>query len=352
MARFRVVTTALGLVLGVLAAAPTVAWDRGDVDVLAVLPDAAPGRASSVEGLTVGPDGNIYVPTFGFNAKGALTGNAVLYVIGPHGKLVRQVTIADSSPHLLGLAFNPVNGLLLVLDFGAGNVLRVDPLSGASSVFMGPIAGSGLNALTFDQAGNVYVSDSFNGVIWKGGPNGGSATAWSKDPLLAPGTGLTPPFGANGVEFNNAGTVMYVANTASHQIIQIPVNTDGTAGAASIFITGINAPDGIAVDKHDNLWVCANQEDDIIVIDKSGKVIAKLGDFNGIDERGVARGLLFPASLAFSLDGKTLYVSNLTLYLPYAGAQAAVDSAWTLKVEHYTVSKIAAVIPPLDDDGH
>jgi len=346
MARFWVVTAALGLVFGMLTAAPAGAWDRGDVDVLMVLPDASPGKPSSVEGLTVGPDGNIYVPTFGFNAAGALTGNSVLYVITPEGNLVRKVTIAGSSPHMLGLAFNPINGFLLVLDFGAGNVLHVDPHTGSSSVFMGPIANSGLNALTFDKAGNVYVSDSFNGVIWKTGPSGGAATAWSNDPLLGPGTGLTPPFGANGVEFNNAGTVMYVANTAFHQIIQIPVKPDGSAGTAAIFITGINAPDGIAVDKHDNLWVCANQEDDIIVIDKNGKVIAKLGDFNGIDKDGVVEGLLFPASLAFSKDGKTLYVSNLTLFLPYAGAQLAVDSAWTLKVKHYTVSKIRAVIPP------
>jgi sugar lactone lactonase YvrE len=350
MARHWVVAAAIGFTLGVLTVAPAKAWDRGDVDVLAVLPDATPGMPSSVEGLTVGPDGNIYVPTFGFNSTGALTGNAVLYVITPEGNLVRKVSIQGSSPHMLGLAFNPINKFLLVLDFGAGKVLHVDPTTGLSSVFMIPtIAGSGLNALTFDTFGNVYVSDSFNGIIWKTGPNGGTPTIWSNDPLLGPGTGLTPPFGANGVEFNKARTVMYVANTAFHQIIQIPVKPDGSAGQASIFITGINAPDGIAVDAQDNLWVCANQEDDIIVIDNTGKVIAKLGDFDGIDEHGVVEGLLFPASLAFGPEGKILYVSNLTLYLPYAGAQAAVDSAWTLKAKHYTVSKIRAVIPPLGE---
>ena len=58
----------------------------------------------------------------------------------------------------LGLGFNPVSNDLLVLDFGNGNVLKVDPKTGASSVFVGPIADSGLNALTFDKAGNVYVS--------------------------------------------------------------------------------------------------------------------------------------------------------------------------------------------------
>jgi SMP-30/Gluconolactonase/LRE-like region len=352
MTKCAVIAAALAAALGVSTAAPAGAWERSDVDVLAVLPDGTAGQPTSVEGLTVGPDGNIYVPSFGFNAGGAIAGNATLFVIRPDGQLVRKVAIANSSPHVLGLRFNPVNGFLLVLDFGAGQVLHVDPVTGASSVFMVPTkGGSGLNALTFDKLGNAYISDSFNGIVWKTGPIGGTPTIWSSDPLLSPGTGLTPPFGANGIEFNNDGTTVLVANTAFHQIIKIPVNPDGSAGVASIFITGINAPDGIAIDRHDNIWVCANQEDDIIVLDKTGKVIAKLGDFGGIDERGVARGFLFPASPAFSLDGRTLYVSNLELYLPYAGAQAAVDSPWTLQVKRYTVSKLRAVIPPLDDDG-
>ena len=337
------------VLLSIFAATPPAnAFDRRSVNLLTVLPDVTPGNPSSVEGLTVGPDGNIYVTTFGFNSTGALSGNAVLYVIRPDGKLLRQVTIKGSSPHMLGLRFNPVNGYLLVLDFGAGQVLHVNPETGASSVFMTPtLGGSGLNALTFDKSGNAYISDSFNGIIWKVGPTGGTPSIWSNSPLLGPGSGLTPPFGANGVEFSNDGKTLFVANTAFHQIIQIPVEGDGSAGTASIFITGINAPDGIAIDPSENMWICANQEDDIVVIDKTGKVIAKLGDFNGFNHSGVAQGFMFPASLAFSLDGRTLYVSNLTLFLPFAGAQAAVDSAWTLMARHYTVSAIPAVIPPL-----
>ena len=107
----------VAVLIGLMTAAPPAnAWDRGDVDVLTVLPDATPGQPSSVEGLTVGPDGNIYVPTFGFNASGALSGNAVLYVVMPNGTLLRKVTITGSSPHVLGLRFNPVTGALLVLD--------------------------------------------------------------------------------------------------------------------------------------------------------------------------------------------------------------------------------------------
>ena len=84
---------AIGIIIGVLASAPAYAWDRSKVDVLTVLPDVTPGVQSSVEGLTVGPDGNIYVPTFGFNTQGPLTGNAVLFVINPNGEVIRKVTI-------------------------------------------------------------------------------------------------------------------------------------------------------------------------------------------------------------------------------------------------------------------
>jgi hypothetical protein len=41
-----------------------------------------------------------------------------------------------------------------------------------------------------------------------------------------------------------------------------------------------------------------------------------------------------------------------TLYLPYAGANAAIDSDWTLKVKHYTVSKISTFLSLPDGPEH
>jgi len=146
MRKLVIVAVALASVLVLGMGSPVGAWHRGVVDVLTVVPEVSPGVASSVEGLTVGPDGNIYVPSFGFNSTGAITGNAVLFVFQPDGQLVRQVRIANSSPHMLGLAFNPVTGDLLICDFGAGVLLNVDPVTGASSVFMTPtLPNSGLN---------------------------------------------------------------------------------------------------------------------------------------------------------------------------------------------------------------
>jgi hypothetical protein len=74
-----------------------------------------PGTKSSVEGLTVGPDGNIYVPTFGVNTNGPIvSGNAVLFVIAPNGKIVRQVTdwepVDLRPPERCGLERGPGHG--------------------------------------------------------------------------------------------------------------------------------------------------------------------------------------------------------------------------------------------------
>ena len=262
------------------------------------------------------------------------------------------MTLTGTAPPVLGIAFNPTNGLAFIADLGNSSVFKWDWVTNTTTLVAllddGALPNAGPNAICFDAAGNVYISDSFKGVIWKTDKDGNNLSQWvTPNPLLMPGEGLNPPFGANGIEFNKARTAMFVANTANHTIIKIPVNSDGTAGTPALFTTGINAPDGIAIDAHDNLWVDANQEDEIVVIDQTGKVIAKLGDFNGISENGTPRGLLFPASLAFSRDGGFIYSSNFALNLPFAGAQPAIDSGWTLEVKHFTVSRLRARIPPI-----
>jgi sugar lactone lactonase YvrE len=325
-----------------LAASPKAwAWNRGHAEIFAVLPAGSSGP----EGIEVGADGKVYVTTFGFTSSGAASGEGQLFVFDAEGGLLRQVSIAGSSPHLLGLRFHPA-GALLVIDFGRQQVLRVNPLTGSSRVFMtvpaGPMAG--LNDLTFDKAGNVYVSDSFRGVIWKTGAAGGEGTAWVDDPLLRT-TGI-PPFGANGLRLDKSEANLFVANTGDDTVVRVPVNRDGTAGVPSVFTNSINGADGLIIDDQGNLWVAANQADEIVVVNAQGKVIAKLGDFGGI-AGGLPIQMLFPASLRF--HGEDLLVTNLALNTRLVGF-LTVDTDWSAQVSRYTVVKIPARIPEVHGD--
>ena len=223
-------------------------------------------------------------------------------------------------------------------------MLKVDPQTGASSVFTS-IPGGGPNALAFDAAGNVYVSDSFQATIWRVAPAGGAPVAWVADPLL--GTTGVPPFGANGMSFSRDASALFVANTGNDTIVRIPLpgGPSGTPGTPEIFVHSINGADGLAIDAANNLWVAANQADEIVVLDPSGRVIAKLGDFDGIDRRGAPVGLLFPASLVIVDD--FVYVTNLSLDLRGFGLPQTVDSQWTAKVTRHTIARIRAHLPPV-----
>ena len=349
--RFGLATLAcVGLAISI--ATPAAAWKRGTVENF-LLPSDSP----MAEGLTVGPDGLIYASTF--NPTGSPPSKLITFK--PDGSVNKEVNIQGSSQATLGLGVIPgTTNALLVLDFGAGKVLAVNPQNGNASVCItlpsdnynpDGTTKSGLNAITFDKAGNVYFSDSFQGIIWRYSPKesgsqcGGTqkpATAWVTDVTLLPNNGKppegVPPFGANGVEFDSKGD-MFVCNTAMDWIVKIPV-IGKTPGTPVVFTNSINGCDGIAIDRSDNIWAAANQADEIVVVDPTGKAIAKLGDFNGV-QSGETKGLLFPASPAFSPDGKTLWVTNLELDLTKIGITQSVDSQWAAQVTQHSIAKIS-----------
>lgn len=324
----------VALIFAALLPLGSLAWDRGEVERFASLPH----DARHPEGITADRHGRIYVTTFDITAGGS---PGQLLVFGRHGELERRLSIAGSSNVLLGLAFHPQHGALLVIDFGNQQVLKVNPHTGASSLFAKiPGGAAGPNALTFDRDGNVYVSDSFQGVVWKTGPAGGTPVEWVKSPLLA--TSGVPPFGANGLAFNKRGDTLFVANTGNDQIVRIPV-AGGVPEEPAVFVNSVNGADGLIIDHDDNLWICANQADEIVVLDKTGRVIAKLGDFDGLTRSGAPRGLLFPASLVRS--GDWIYVTNLSLDLRAFGLAPPVDAFWAADVKRHTIARLKARIP-------
>src|SRR3984893_12050307 len=242
-------TTKTILTLLVLLAMPITAeaFERGTVERFATLP---PGEAHP-EGICVDREGNVYVVTVAANKPEGSKG--VLIVFDPKGKHLRTVRIAGSGRLPLDLRFHPQTGKLLVIDYGAAKVLTVDPKTGASSVFM-TVTGKhpGLDGLTFDAPGNVYVTDAHQGIIWKVGQDGGAATAWVESPLLKP-TRPPPAIGANGLWLNNKQTALFVANTAQDTIVKIPVSGEALkAGKPEVFVNRVGGgPDGLIIDEHD-----------------------------------------------------------------------------------------------------
>ena len=128
-------------------------------------------------------------------------------------------------------------------------------------------------------------------------------------------------------------------------MIRIPL-TNGNPGKPETFVNSINGADGLIIDEDDNVWVAANQADEIVVVDKTGRAIAKLGDFDGISRQGAPVGLLFPASLV--KVGNFIYVTNLSLDLATSfGLPQAVDSQWAGEVTRHTIARLPALVPPI-----
>ena len=122
---------------------------------------------------------------------------------------------------------------------------------------------------------------------------------------------------------------LYVANTGDDRILML----DLTTGDLEVFAESINGADGIAIDDTGYLWVAVNEADKIFVLNENGRVIAKLGEFLGIQSDGSARGLLFPASLV--IQGKSIFTTNLSIPLtPTEGDEPEED------ISKFTVSRI------------
>jgi sugar lactone lactonase YvrE len=315
----------LALLLPLLAVfSINVAADSDGVERFATLPKPGPGFP---EGIAADHRGRIFVATFDF------VNPNVIHVFDRNGKLDETIALpAGVIP--LGMEFDR-RGNLYVANFGGGQILKYEPPFRSGSlpdrtfqVCGGQPAGCGLNSITFDKAGDLYVSDSFGGNIFKLDLPAGTVSTFVNDEQLRPGSHGFPPFGANGLAFDRNGANLYVANTADDRILRVSVATR----VVTPFAESVNGADGIAFDDKGRLWVAANQADEVVALNANGRVIERVGSFQGVGRDGAARGLLFPASIVISRGD--IYVTNLALALtPAVGDEPEED------VSTYTVSR-------------
>jgi hypothetical protein len=189
----------------------------------------------------------------------------------------------------------------------------------------------GINGMVFDKNGNLYVSDSFQGAIYRIS----NATACtpcevetiSRDPLLATAGAL--PFGANGLALSLDESILYINNAGDGRVLRMSLPN----GPTTILAESVHGADGLMVDRG-LLWVAANQADVVVALDERGRERFRAGSFLGLDRNGAPRGLIFPSSTA--ILGEWMIVANLALPL----TNTAGDE-WEEEVRRWTIARFA-----------
>lgn len=324
-----------------------------------------PRNVRQPEGLAVDPDsGEFFVGTFDARTPESARNNALVRY-SAQGKVLAQRSFGATP--LTGVAFR--DGKVYVLNFGASKLQRIParfdantPVEDvASFAALSPAApterridnpdgsqdriaygASGLpaiNGMVFDRAGNLYVSDSFQGAIYRIARATQCAPCEvevvSRDPLL--GTTGALPFGANGLAFSADERTLYINNAGDGRVLRMTM----PSGPASVLAESVFGADGLLFDRG-LLWVAANQIDSIVALDEHGRVRARAGQFQGIDADGAPRGLLFPAASA--VQGDWMLVINLAL--PITAAQG---DEWEEDVTRWTISRFR--IPAIATGG-
>ena len=302
MKRSVLVLAAFAALLITLVAVPIFA---GHVSPVAVF-------ESNPEGLAVDEDGNLYV---------GLLFTGQIKKVSPDGSEVTNFATLPSpgSGFMVGMAFDNEGDLFVAmasLDVNHG-VWRIDE-DGNTELFAslptdGTLTGGLPNVLTFDEQGDLFVSDSTLGLIWRISPDG-VVESWVEHPLLVGDPDLCPPVdvpfavGANGVVFDSHGDLL-VANTDFGSIIRVPVKHNGKAGTPTV-VAGpscdiLEGADGIEVDDSDNIFVVVNRKSTLVRVNTDGSIdtLATAAD-NSLD---------FPASVHFGKDvhKNDLFFTNL-----------------------------------------
>lgn len=284
------------------------------------------------EGIAANPaTGDIFVGTFDFGSPNRLVR------LNRNGK-VSAIRDFKGTP-LLGLEFR--GGNVYILNFGASKLQRIaanfdaatpvvdvadipalgspgsrnetNPDGSSDAITFGSNAFPAPNAMVFDHAGNLYISDSFQGAIFEVEHADTCATPCpvltiSHDPLLA--TAGTPPFGANGLALSADEKTLFIANTGDHRVLAMGIVDP--MHPISVFSISLHGADGLLFE-NGRLWVATNQADHVVALNGDGRIVIKAGEFQGLRPDGSPRGLLFPASMVV-VDG-WMYVTNLALPL-------------------------------------
>jgi sugar lactone lactonase YvrE len=290
---------AIAIAAAAIAATPiTPAQAASDVHVLVAFDESA---GQNPEGIALDRTGDVFVSISPLGDLWKIRAGTT--TPQPFGHVDGIVPVRDFG--LIGLAvdvFGNVYGAVQSADPAANGVWRFDRRTGDATRLPGSNAIGIANGLAFDHRGNLYVTDSAAGAIWRI-PWDGSASVWLQDPALT-GDGslqLGVPLGANGIAFRNG--VLTVTNTERSTVLSIPT---ADPNAIELVATLGGNPDGVAMDVHGNAYVAINLQD----------TIARVSPTGSVDTVASGDPLDFPSSVAFGTargERRTLFGVNFSI---------------------------------------
>jgi gluconolactonase len=208
---------------------------------------------------------------------------------------------ANTGGNILGLALDSDTNVY-VCDMALQQVVRVAPDGFWSTYSAGtPSRPMRLpNYPVFDDAGNLYVSDSGdwgekNGLIFRVRP-GGATEVWNET-----AAGFT-----NGMCLAADGRALYVVESSPPLVSKVEIRGDGTAGARTVVVElPRTVPDGLALDIEGNLYISLYNPNVVYRYSSIGDLSVMYDDWEQLK-------LLAPTNIAFAgPELKKLVIANL-----------------------------------------
>jgi sugar lactone lactonase YvrE len=242
-------------------------------------------------GISVGPDGSIYVADFGQMLGGGGIPGTRVFVVSPDGE---SRVFADGFQGASGNEMGP-DGILYQSNIAGSYISRVHPDGTnerwVSEGIRGPVG------IVMDEAGHLVVANCGSNSLQRVAADG-TSTPFVSSPLLACPNGITV----------DARGIFYVANFANGNVIR--VTPDGEASRLATIPGGNN---GHLVHHDGVLYVVARSAHQIYRVSLEGQVelLAGTGE-QGLDD-GPAHQATFsyPNDIGVSPDGRYLYVNDV-----------------------------------------
>ncbi|WP_017606828.1 SMP-30/gluconolactonase/LRE family protein [Nocardiopsis alkaliphila] len=193
--------------------------------------------------------------------------------------LEAETVFTDEAGVYTSAQFSPLDGRLYLTDIMGGTIVSITPEGEDETVFFsGDVDGARMHPddVAFDEAGNLYVSDTtgFMSPAWEEegrvvriDGRSGQATVLAED-LPAP----------NGISFDEDFAGLWVGQYAANRVDYYALNEDGTqvetSHAAIHFDGGKSRIDSIAVDAGGNLYQAVHGQPSIFVYSSTGRHLA------------------------------------------------------------------------------